>query len=192
MPIIKSRYNGQVLLQTYISAIIQNICLDIYKSTKSHFELSPFPESKQAPFSHPEKNILIEEEVKRFHRILQIYHRQKHKILFCLKVQYRLPVAMEDIRLCFPDGDNELFERILTVFGGDYEDKKVENIFEWAAQIFTDAGSKKTQWDSLRRWTQQKESELIKLMNGTPPRSAHNTESLKILIEQYSMSIQKF
>jgi len=186
LPTIRTQYNGKALLQTYVSAIIQNMCFDIYNSGHESAEQVPFPESKQILYNHPEKNVLIEEEIKRFHSIIQLFHKQRSKVLLCLKVHYQLLLTLDDIDSCFPGISDQHAEFLLSSFGANYDEMKVEDMFEILTQVFNLYQAKKTQSDSLRRWTQHKADEIIQLLNGRPVRSAHNDESLKILLEKYS------
>ncbi|MFA6541639.1 MAG: hypothetical protein WCT99_08545 [Bacteroidota bacterium] len=184
LPSIKSLYSGKSLLQTYVGAVIQNICRDLYWENANTIESVAVWDEKEELTVDPTSEMYFQDELERFKTIMEMYGTTAGKIILCLKIQYRLMITQEEIEQSFPVAFKK-YKRTLMEFTGPYEFLSVQQSFELLAAAFNRQERKQTHWDSLRRWTMKKTKRIITLLNGTPPVRAHNYDSVKILLEEY-------
>ncbi|MDD8018849.1 MAG: hypothetical protein PHP42_10790 [Bacteroidota bacterium] len=190
LPSIAVHFSGEVLLQTYINVVIRRICLQLYKGRNKVVETIPLSEHIQAD-GGPDLDLIIEAEIQRFHTIMQLYQDDRFKMVICFKLHYRLPLRRYEIVRWCPKILKDDKESLMMTFGGMYEEMEVEKVFEEIAAMFNKYEEKAVHGDSIRRWTKAHVEKTIKLLNGTPPRRTHSDESLKILLDKYSMQLPK-
>ncbi|MBC8490236.1 MAG: sigma-70 family RNA polymerase sigma factor [Bacteroidetes bacterium] len=209
VPVIKEKYNGMSLLRTFFSVIIRNICREIRRSELkqetvyrvSEYDATELPEKKtiykkkfqsteikenylRTHKSETEKEIVYKSEFKNFESILRTYSKKRAKIELCLKVIYRIPVAMADIKRYSGSADEEKNNEILKLSGSN---EKVTNqeIYEKLTRFFNKYENRQNSNDAIRKWFEQKTGELIMLMNGNPPQAFYNTETFQYFVEKY-------
>ncbi len=209
IPVIRERYNGLSLLRTFFSVIIRNICREIRRSELkqetvyrvSEYDATELPEKKtiykkkfqsteikenylRTHKSETEKEIVYKSEFKNFESILRTYSKKRAKIELCLKVIYRIPVAMADIKRYSGSADEEKNNEILKLSGSN---EKVTNqeIYEKLTRFFNKYENRQNSNDAIRKWFEQKTGELIMLMNGNPPQAFYNTETFQYFVEKY-------
>jgi hypothetical protein len=62
-----------------------------------------------------------------------------------------------------------------------------KEVFVQLNRLFNHEDGKVTQADAFRKWFKARMRELVALLNGDPPRSNYNEETLQILLEKYFM-----
>jgi len=186
LPRIRAQYNGLSLFRTYISSIIRHECLDLYAARKSDPGVErlltdpPNPES-----THPDTQLLIEHDVKVFRAIIRQFHDEMPKLLLCLKIVYRIPVERQDLLAWWPGC---LEPELTASVGAINEGQKLmpaRDRFAVLRPIANKADNSNSTADSVRHWTDDRMRIILKLLNGSPPTSAHTPETLGILIEDY-------
>jgi hypothetical protein len=184
LPQIENQYNGKVLLNTYVSVIVQNICLKIHRDAAKVIETMPLDEASEFAYE-TNYDILIKDEIERLSAILELFHTQRKRLVVCLKVYCRLMFDEEEILNYFPDISEYDKNILMAAFCGPYDEMSVEEIFSIVTVILNKYEGKNNQWDSTRRWTQDRLNRIIMLLNGNPPRHTYTEESFKILLDNY-------
>lgn len=183
IPKLQAQYNGKSTLTTYLSAVIVNICYEILrKNKKNHLYIK---EEFQVEYgSEVMDTFIIKEEIKLFKNALELFYKQKSRLILFLKLKYRIPLSLSD------------FKKVYIQITGKEFDDFIQRIdpFDLATdvKIFTELvpfikkyENKEVTPDSIRKWIKQKTNELIEIMNGDPPVSNYNEETLQILFEKY-------
>jgi|ERR1035437_3184124 RNA polymerase sigma factor (sigma-70 family) len=185
IPKIKNNYNGTCSLNTYISAIIRNICLEkIRKIQTATKKLGPEVITEQIIYNSAPDNLAMADELDRLKVILVLFDKQKAKFELCLKLLFRIPVCEEDI--C-----NYLEINKLDDFKNSFEILNNENtltdnhLYDILTKIFNKKEKKYNSSDAIRKWIKARIDETIYLMNGNPKRANYDKESLKLLVELY-------
>ena len=185
LPAVQRHYNGTALLKTYLSSIIRNICLKLYHNNMRAVKTVQLDESIHADPEKLTDTHLIDHAVSRFLVIIDLYHVQKPRLLFCLKLYFRLPITSQDIRSLYPQCSSSELGRLLGQFHGNYERMNEYEIYEAVTPIMNKYEGKSNSADALRKWTLSKIQEIIRILNGKPPRFNFDKETLQILIEDY-------
>ncbi len=186
LPSIEKNFDHRVRMSTYVSVIIRNICLRIYEreqSDMSTVSLStidlPYDEGNSA-------SLILDDELERLKLALSMYGAQQYKLILCLKVYFRLPVSMTDLRQCFKKSNGTELHTLYSAFGSDYDHSRESDNFSALSPFMNKEEENLTSGDSLRRWTVEHLVKLIALLNGDPPNRSHTKETIKILLDQYS------
>ena len=204
MPSIQQNYNGTALLVTYMTIIVNNICKKTYTHQKQTYNAVSLQDiidedtiQKQAYNAvtlqdiidedtiSTENAIIIQEEVKKLGAILQTYGREKNKIILMLKIFFRLPITLHDITRCYHKVLLEHAQALLDEITENYEQRSDVEVFSHVASFVNIYEKKETHSDSLRRWTQRMQDEILVLINGASSKQTHTKETLEILFENY-------
>lgn len=105
IPKIQAQFNGKVLLKTYFSVIINNICYDMGTKNKvpQFQELNETYSTKT--YTSPVETmsrIIIKNEFDRLDKVFKLYYQTQGKLIFCLKAFFKIPIVQDDIEKCFP------------------------------------------------------------------------------------------
>ena len=185
IPAMQAQYNGMSLFKTYFSVIVRNICLKEHVKFKKEIAAEQQEIDGLIDRGHGEDKILIEEEVRRFKNILSLYYRQRPKLLLCLKLHYRIPLTYEDLSTWYPQCSLQDSETLLRHFGIPFDNEDDLEIFKTLTPVMNKNENKTNSVDAVRKWTDSKIQEIIKLLNGTPQRRSHTEETLKILVDDF-------
>jgi DNA-directed RNA polymerase specialized sigma24 family protein len=152
---------------SYFMVCVRNIYMDIVREGKFAMlqrEGEPREVPEKTDFMNA-KGILgkavLEEEFFRVRSIFRLQPAIYGKLVLCLKLKFRLPVAAEDATRCFPDcsaTDVELLSR-------DYRCWKDRDLFQAVVAIFNRHESRPIQADTLRKWIENKTATVIELLN---------------------------
>jgi DNA-directed RNA polymerase specialized sigma24 family protein len=185
IPQIRSQYTGSTLIRTYLSSIIRNVCLKEFHARKRAPPNIPLDEAGIGRPDGPFDRALIREEITRFRDILRMYHGEVPKLLVCLKLYFRLPITRHDVLDWYPRCSKRDHEFLLESFGGNYDDLLETDVFRLFSTVINKAEGKRNRPHAIQRWTNKRVNEILELLNGDSPASAHNRETLKILFENY-------
>jgi len=185
IPAMQSQYNGMSLFKTYFSVIVRNICVKEHTKYKKEVTIEQENDGSLIDRTRGDEKILIEEEARRFRRILSLYHHQRPKLLLCLKLHYRIPLTKDDIFAWYPGCSTQDLENLLAHFGADYEVVDDIEIFKTVTPVMNRNEKRLNSVDAVRKWTDSKIHEILRLLNGNPQRRSHNEETLKILIDDF-------
>jgi RNA polymerase sigma factor (sigma-70 family) len=187
LPRIREQYNGMSLFRTYFANIVRHACLSLHtkrRSRPSFLELERTAELMEP--GSPENKLLIEHDIHVFHAIMEQFHSEKAKLLLCLKLMYRIPIARLDIMNWWPgcpERDIDAFLVAVSQEGGEAVTHK--DVFSLFQPLVNGAETNHTTADSIRHWADVRITLILHLLNGNPPNSAHNRETLGILFEDY-------
>jgi hypothetical protein len=183
---IKTQYQGIAQFRNYLSVVIQNFCREIIRSRKEIKTESIINEHDINTNSdiNSEFKIIIEQEIQRLRYLIDMYYKQKPKVILCLKLKYRMPIIYNDFYM---------FDKNITRV--EYQDIK-KNLSPYYTltekqlngkmiTTFNKTERKTNSPDSIRKFTKLKINELIEFLNGTPKTSYYTEETFQILFEKY-------
>jgi len=183
LPKIQSQYSGKSLLKTYFSVVIRNICNGLIRKREDN-QFVPLNDVDIGKSDDDVINtILFQEEINKLKFAINLYYCQKEKLLLCLKLKYRMPFDFKDFKGAFRQitmKDFELFKQKIH----PYNENPDIVLLSVLTDIFNKLESKNNTPDALRKWLKQKINELIDVLNGSPPTSKYNEETLQILFEK--------
>lgn len=189
LPRIVSQFNGSVLVRTYVSAILRNCCLEIHRQnrfdTRRLFDPIEAPEGPADRHARTDARTYIGMEVKTLGAILAQYGRKRPKLVFLLKVRYRLPVTREDILEWCPECPRADQKRLLTLLNSGGSRVRDRDLLTNLLPAISKAEGREQTFEAVSRWIQDKVQEIICLLNGSPPVSAHTSETLGLLLSEY-------
>jgi DNA-directed RNA polymerase specialized sigma24 family protein len=178
---IQNQFQGKSLLKTYLATIVTNICHEILRKSK-RIEYISFDETSATNRSEAIDHLVIKEEIKTFKNALHLYYKQKPKLILMLKLKFRIPFYFLDFKNFHSGITNKDFEEFTREIA-PYEHSTDVKIFIALTKIFNKFENKQNTPDAIRKWIKQKINELIHIMNGDPPVSRHDEETIKILFE---------
>lgn len=183
---IQKQYNGMSLFRTYFSNIVRNACLSLHtkRQTEPVFveldRTSDLPESESADHA-----LLIDHDIRVFRAILDQFHSEKPKLLLCMKLIYRLPITRLDVVNWWPKCPENDINALLSSVRDGGETLTHKDLFVCLQPLMNKAEEKNTSADSTRHWVDKQIQLTLRLLNGSPPTSAHNRETLGILLDDY-------
>jgi hypothetical protein len=190
IPKIKEQYKGISTLRSYLAVIIQNICNEILRK-KKHFKNVELETAiitdDRAP--NPQNALIIQQEIIRLRHALDLYHKQRNKLIICLKMKFRIPFSIDDFQQYVEKITYEeylQFEHKVT----PYIESTDLCIYDALIVICNKYENKNNTTDSLRKWVGLKIKELIEFLNGVPRASNYTEETLQILFEKFNNFIQ--
>jgi hypothetical protein len=189
LPRIVRQFNGSVLVRTYVSAILRNCCLEIRRQNR--FDLRRLVDPIEAPegpvdrHTRTDAQTYIGMEVKTLGAILAQYGRKRPKLVLLLKVRYRFQVTQEDILAWCPACSKADQKHLLMLLNSGPSRAKDKEILNNLLPLVSKAEGKEQTFEGISRWIQDKVQEIISLLNGSPPVSAHTSETLGLLLSEY-------
>lgn len=185
IPAMQKQYNGKSLFKTYFSVIVRNICLKIHHRAKKDVDFLQEDLTDYFVENTHERSSVIEHELRRFKSILSLYGAQRPKLLFCLKLYFRIPIIEEDVRLWYPKciAADEIF--LMKHFGQSYDRLSDFDIYKLVTPVMNRNEKRTNSVDAMRKWTDSKVHEIIDLLNKRPKNTNHNVETLKILVDDF-------
>jgi DNA-directed RNA polymerase specialized sigma24 family protein len=181
------QYNGSTLVKTYVSSIIRNICLQLHHTQKRTLPTDRFEEDKFPRPNLIEERLTIEHSIAVFRAVLQQFDHQAKlpRLLVCLKLWYRIPLETSDILRWYPKCSETDLRCLLDSFGARYDQIPTKEVFRVFTQFANKAHQNNNSDDTVRRWTQSKITQILQLLNGSPPTASFDEESLRVLVEDY-------
>ena len=180
---IRNQFQGKSLFKTYLSIIIKNLCKEILrKKNKPHYILL---DDIYVQYAHAEaiNSIVFEEEMTRLQKAIELYYKQKWKLLLCLKLKFKMPFNYNDFsnmnKGISKDEFDNFVQRVMP-----FQDSPDVVIFTALTDIINRYENKNNSPDALRKWIKSKIDELIDILNGEPPTSHYNEETFQILFEK--------
>ena len=186
LPRIQEQYNGTSLFRTYFSNIVRHACLSLH--TKRQSQPAFLKLDRTSNLLEPgsaEHRLLIEHDTRVFRAILDQFHSERPKLLLCLKLVYRLPITSLDVLNWWPDCPETDVDTLLGSVADEGTILTHKDLFSILQPLVNRAEMKNTSADSTRHWVDTRIQTILRLLNGIPPTSAHNRETLGILLEDY-------
>jgi hypothetical protein len=182
---IQSNFNGSTLVRTYVSAVIRNICLKLYKQRLYGKLADPEVKEYMFPAIDAIDRYSIEQARSVFRAIMQQFHRDMPKLTVCLKVHYHIGLQRKDIMQWYPECSPDVASRLISQFGGEPVRRPEKETYALITPVFNTAEKKNNLPDALRKWTESKILEILTLLNSSIPPAAFDDESLRPLVEDY-------
>jgi hypothetical protein len=183
IPKIKSQFLGKASLNTYLSVIIRNICKELLRK-RVHLKYISLEEvCLKSPTSEALNFLVVEEEIIRLQNALELYYKQKSKLILCLKLKFKIPFDYSD----FTNVNHEISWidfNFLVRQVYPYQECPDIKIFSALTTIINKYDGKNNTPDALRKWIKSKINELIEILNGDPPTYHYTEETLQILFEK--------
>ncbi len=188
---IASQYNGQVLVRTYLSAICRNIIKEYLRSMRRRSLLLRDHMVCEPDFQVPlYARLVILDEFNRLDKIMILMGHKKHKVMLMLKLLYRIKIGWSDLLSYREDARDYISEEVMDRLNCD-PNLKDKDIYTLIFPLFATGEGKISHPDTLRKWFNYKTCELIRLLNGSPPRAAYCSDTLQILLEKYCLQVSE-
>ncbi len=188
MPVIAEKYNGSSQLNTFMSVVIHNICLNLFRDREKAPHTVQIDEETIRSTDDPSAGLHIRDEVERLRIIFILLYRKRNRFLLCAKFYYRMPVSENDIRRTIPSIQYRDIQQLIGLSEPETSPETLEEIFTVLAKLLSKYEGTPVDHNSLRRWTVRTINEVIGHLNGAPPEYAYTVDSLKLLIDHYCQS----
>jgi DNA-directed RNA polymerase specialized sigma24 family protein len=191
---MQQKYDRRALVKTYLGVILKGYCNNEYRrlNTQKAQTLAQKSEPLRSWHKTSENmnfSLHIEQEKKRLEKLLFLFGKSASKLRLCLKLYYYIPISSEDILAYHPEAPAALLDGALSELRQNFVQKELKELFEVIIAIVNDKEKKDIAPDSLRRWTKDKITELIELINGDPPLRFYDEEALGALLHYYFENI---
>ncbi len=182
---IREQFDGRVLVRTYLSAVCRKIVLEyIRKKGRREAFLAGYQVELEEPPAVYSLEYVIEEEFRRFDKVMLMFGSKRNKLWLLMKLLYRIGVDISDFERVDAGAAAMVTPEWISRFNEDSELKDRE-IYQLVFPFFLRFEVRLTHYDSLRKWFYLKVAHVINLMNGSPPRAAYAEDTLQILVEKY-------
>ncbi|MCK9205446.1 MAG: hypothetical protein M0P58_13580 [Bacteroidales bacterium] len=192
--------------ETYLAAIITNLCYELRNKEWDRKLKIPVihPFSWNDPSSSPtgklvdgallpDDKLIIRETLLKLHLILQLFCKDRLKIIFCLKALYHLPVFFNnlDVNGIMEDEKMQLSVHLANLNNrGDHITNR--EVYSDLTGIFKIVEKKDNSDDAIRKWIESRVREIIDLLNGNPAISSFEAETFQHLFELYCHNSYSF
>jgi RNA polymerase sigma factor (sigma-70 family) len=185
---IEQNYDGRVLFRTYVGVVIRNACLRVFQRQYANKIVQHIREDQAHQYEYdPTDALLLEEELERLHTVLQLFRSDQQTIYICMKLFFKIPLLQQDLRQWSRRVKSSHRKMLMRTFGRPYGQIAKEDVFDLFAIVWNSFRRYKSTGDGIHRWTARRIRDIIKLMNGNPPRRSHSFESLQTLLsEEYN------
>ncbi len=187
---IRDQFHGKSLLTTYLTVIVRNICIEILRKKNKLYCVSLNESIIHYAGDDAINTLVIEEEIDRLQKTIQLYYRQEWKLLLCLKIKFKMGFDFDSFRTIYKQITKADFEDFIG-FVQPYEGCSEKTLFIGLARLFNKYEDKEITPDSLRKWVTDKINQIIEVLNGRPPTSKYNRETFQILFEKSFHKEQK-
>jgi RNA polymerase sigma factor (sigma-70 family) len=180
---IQDQYNGKSQLRTYFSVIIRNICREEFRKNPKLEEPQPPDYHRLEKSEFPIDRFIIRQEYERFEKVLKLLFDDRSRFILMFWYMVNLKISAQLLESLYPDIKIENLEGLEEQLNESGEKTKKER-FENLSEILQVFEGYYTSPDSLRKWYFSRSKDCVDRMNGNPPRSGYNLESIQILIEK--------
>ncbi|MBX2872997.1 MAG: hypothetical protein KTR30_12875 [Saprospiraceae bacterium] len=187
---IQLHFKGTVKLRTYFSKVVYNSFQELARRRSRQPTMLSEESLQHTPDAdlNAYQKMAIQDELFRLEAILKGLGKRQHKALFNLKLLVRFLLEQTDIQFYTSPKTTSVLERIKKSFFQPYDQMTDKEVFDLSVQLYNLLEGKENDGDSLRRWINTLKDRLIHLLNGSPQRSAHTADSIKLLLTYYFSS----
>jgi len=185
---IKQTYSGETKLTTYVVTVVTNYCKDVVRVEQSRKIRSEAINEDTEIFSDisSDTKALIADEIKRLNFLI-LLNKFPARLISCLKIFANIELTPQEINDTIAElSKNSPLSTIPTELL--YFDENEQQRYTLLANLLSKYDKKDMQGDSLRRWSDRKINDLIRVLNGNPPNKSYTKESIIILIEYFFSS----
>ncbi len=181
---IEAAYSGAAKVETYLSAVVYRMVLEILRSKTSlarrklEYEDHSKLINNNKPLN-PEEETIIKNEVVYLNRILLTLGKEKDKIFLFLKYYFKLKIKLIDLGTFVK---SELRSKILEILKNTIPLKDKE-IYEKLCEVQLIVEQKITKIDAIRMYINKNIDKIISLLNANE-RAFYTKETLRILFEK--------
>ncbi len=196
---ITGSFQGKAKFSTYLAVVVTNICREIrnreirarsrrasYVSHSSSVDQASLFKNLADPGLPPDARMIIRETVRKLDQILKTYPKNQKKMVFCLRALHRIPVSLSLLDCdMIEEPDGSTVEAHMGKLNTTNEKTTRSEIYSHLTCIYEVVERRKKSDDAIRKWLNDRVSEVIILLNGNPPISAFNKETFQYLFEYY-------
>ena len=181
---IEGAYNGSAKVDTYLSAVVFRMVLEILRTKKSLIKRRKEYEdysllTEKNKVLTPEEVTIINNEVVYLRRVLLTFGREKDKVFLFLKYYFKLRIYLVDLgKFVSVDLENHILEILKYTF--ELKDKV---IYEKLCEVQLLVEKKVTKPDAVRMYI-NKNIDKISLRMNANHRACYTKETLKTLYEK--------
>lgn len=183
---IQRNYNGSVLLSTYFSKVVYNLCIEVTRKQKKvvRSEAVEVLEKQAQDETSAFDKMVIKDELNRLQLILKTIIKPTLRLYIALKLYAKAVLFKSDFHgeLVVED---ELYRAFIADFFDAYDDWNDKEVYKKAVPFLNKLTRKKADPDSFRKWLNMQIDKIIELQNGEPPRAFHNRDSIRILLQLF-------
>ena len=183
-PKMQLQFKGVSTFKTYLSRIIQNLCLSIASEkarTPPMRELNESDSYEQDDFLD---NLPIQLETRRLQRLLNLYQgRRKAEVTLSLKMYYRLAIQASDLNELIQVNPGDPIELIVQHYDSRRLKMTDKEMYSLLTPILNRAGNRESSDDAKRKWVETRIGEILQLLNGKVGPKPYDKEHLRVLVE---------
>lgn len=181
--IIENAFTGAAKPETYISAVIFRMVLEILRSEKNKPKRNSDLSDNSKIFNsekviNPEEKLIIDNEKKYLERVLLTFGDERIKITLFCKFYFRLLILLVDIKGYIPD----IFLKQVMKILDDNKNITDKEVFEKLCEVNNLIEQKKLKSDAIRMYVNKNIDKIIIRINGIR-RAYYTKETLLILFE---------
>jgi DNA-directed RNA polymerase specialized sigma24 family protein len=172
--------------KSYLMVTVRNIYIDIIRERKNRPLAADGYQSLDDIFDENRydemaSRLVIEQELRLFRTLLDLYFRVRPKLELCMKLKFRISIEAEEVKQTFPVFGSQDVEALT----GDYRFVSDKKMFGTINEIFNTYQVKKNKSDSLRKWVDVKIEEMVSHLNRIHRGNVYNTDKIADLIRLY-------
>lgn len=182
---IESGFTGKAKPETYISAVLYRITLEVLRSEKNREKKYKDTEDNSKVFDNdkvinPEERLIIENEKEYLKRVFLTLGKDRIKKILFVKFYFRLLIILSDMQGYV---QKSKFKDILKLLHNN-KNVKDKHIFFKLTEVQKICENKTVKQDAVRIFVKNSIKTIISRLNGQN-RTFYTTESLQILFEMY-------
>ncbi|REL38391.1 hypothetical protein DYD21_00075 [Rhodohalobacter sp. SW132] len=192
---MRSQFNGQSLVSTYLTRIVYNLCVRYGKKNRKYNQVNQFRADElhqRISGDDPHKESVLIQETERLNYLITLYGEKSGRLVLLLKMVLRLKITREDVLNPYPHAEQDLAESLMDEYHQLIAEPGLtdQNLFAGISPGINRLDQKENSPDALRKWIASKLEELAAALNAPPSGAAFDKESVKLLAEQYFTKLQ--
>lgn len=180
---ITEAYKGTAKITTYCIAILNRMCCEEIRKESKKWNWqhnNGYKHESTRPSATIDK-LVINDETKLLHRIIQLYDEDRFKVRLFIAFFYQLSLIKKDLKFY----DKTYKSKKLDSLFQQINFKNKGDIFKTLAYVVKEAEYKDIKPDAVRMWLNKTIDQIITQLNGPFNRAHYNKESVQILYEYY-------
>lgn len=191
---IQQQYVQKASVGVYFNAIINNICIDLYRKEKKKISIVSYPHhTSSSPFfsvlvekeDYLFNRLIIQEELEKLSAILKTFPKHQAKLALCLKLISGVTIQHSDILYYHPNHPKQKLNAFLTFLETQAPNLTDKLIYEQLNHLFNEVENKTTTVDAVKKWIEYKVKQMIYLLNNHSNYANYDKSSFKILLKMY-------
>jgi hypothetical protein len=179
---ISKSFKGDSKISTYCIAILNRMCCEIIRREFKRWKEVNNEEAFQIELNgtkeyETSKKVVIQSEIDRFWRIMELFYQEKAKILLCVKFILGIEIQKIDVRNYTNHKENFYFDQFKALIDASLADK-----YAFLASLVNKVENTNVKGDAIRMWLNKKTDSIIYRLNGNGS-SKYDKQSLTILLE---------